>query len=560
MSSRGACAQEKTTPMRSLARFLSVVILATSPFFFGSCNTSQTVQTLPTYVIGGTVVNLAANGSGLILQDNGGDNLPVNANGNFRFPTALPSGSSFKVTVFAQPSNPAQTCAATNASGTATADMTNIKVDCGHNEWAWMAGSQSVNQMGAYGTLGVPAATNTPGGRQLPATWTDTSGNLWLFGGYGHDAAGTLLPMNDLWKFSGGEWTWMGGSTLGGQNGTYGALNLPSPNNIPGGRFDAASWTDASGDFWLFGGNGFDAVGNESPMNDLWRYGVGTGQWTWMGGSKIGLQQSTYGTLGIADAANSPGGRASTVAWKDSSGAIWIFGGFGYDEANPINGELSDLWKYSNGEWTWMGGSKLKQQNGVYGTQGMPAANNNPGARLGAFGWADASGNLWLFGGFGYDSKGQLSVLNDQWKYSAGEWTWVGGSNVVNQPSTYGTEGTPAANNIPGARQYGATWTDSSGNAWLFGGNGIVTPVLAGQLNDLWKFSPAGWTWMGGSKTGNPNSTYGTPGMLAPGNTPGGRFSLARWGDADGNLWLFGGYGEAAGTLGNLNDLWMYMP
>jgi N-acetylneuraminic acid mutarotase len=546
--------------MRFDAKLQLLVILAISPFFLAACNNTQTqnVQPVTSYSIGGTVVNLAANGGGLVLQDNGGDNLIVNANGSFKFPTALAGGSSYKVTVFGQPSNPAQTCGVMSGAGTAMAEVTDVRVDCGHNEWSWLTGAQTVNQIGSYGTLGVPAAGNTPGGRQFPATWTDVSGNLWLFGGYGYDSAGTFLPFNDLWKFSGGQWTWMGGPSQAGQNGNYGTLGVSAASNIPGARTEASSWTDTSGNFWLFGGIGFDSVGNESPMNDLWKYSGG--QWTWMAGSSVGLQHGTYGTLGVADEENAPGGRNSAVTWMDASGSIWVFGGIGYDESDPINGELNDLWKYSDGEWTWMGGPKIKQQPGVYGTQGMAAASNIPGARLGAFGWADANGNFWLFGGFGYDSLGQISNLNDQWKYRDGQWTWVTGSNVVNQLGVYGTQGIAAANNIPGARQNGVTWTDSSANAWIFGGNGIYTPVAAGQLNDLWKFSDGEWTWMGGSQVGNQNSTYGTQGSLAPGNTPGGRVFPTRWVDAKGNLWLFGGYGESAGAQGNLNDLWMYMP
>ena len=43
-------------------------------------------------------------------------------------------------------------------------------------------------------------------------------------------------------------------------------------------------------------------------------------------------------------------------------------------------------------------------------------------------------------------------------------------------------------------------------------------------------------------------------------DTPGATFSPSPWVDANGNLWLFGGYGPASGANGNLNDLWMYMP
>ena len=492
-----------------------------------------------------------------MLQDNDGDNLVVNANGSFHFATALASGSNYSVTILTQPSNPAQTCSVANGSGKAMADVTNVLLDCGHNEWTWVTGSQSINQLGTYGTLGTPAAGNTPGGRQYPATWTDADGNLWFFGGYGHDSAGNLLPFNDLWEFSAGQWAWMGGPTLAGQNGTYGTLGVASPSNIPGARFEADSWNDADGSLWLFGGNGYDSVGNESPMNDLWQYSGG--QWTWMGGSSVGLQNGNYGTLGVAAASNLPGGRSGAAIWLDASGNLWLFGGTGYDASNPVVGELSDLWKYSDGLWTWMGGPEVKQQVGVYGTQGTPSPSNNPGARWGAFNWADASGDLWIFGGYGCDSNGSIYPLNDLWKYSSGQWTWVAGSTVIDQRGVYGTQGTPAANNIPGARWFGVTWTDSSGNVWLFGGDGFDSAGNAGLLNDLWKFSGGQWTWVGGSNLGNPQSTFGTQGAPAPGNTPGGRFFLNRWLDANGNLWLFGGYGES-GATGNLNDLWKYEP
>jgi hypothetical protein len=44
-------------------------------------------------------------------------------------------------------------------------------------------------------------------------------------------------------------------------------------------------------------------------------------------------------------------------------------------------GLLDDLWEYSNSQWTWITGSKMINQNGMYATQGMLAAGNIPGAR-----------------------------------------------------------------------------------------------------------------------------------------------------------------------------------
>src|SRR5580698_9486894 len=49
-----------------------------------------------TYTIGGSVSGLTA--SGLVLQDNGGNNLSVSANGTFTFTGALDSGGAYSVT------------------------------------------------------------------------------------------------------------------------------------------------------------------------------------------------------------------------------------------------------------------------------------------------------------------------------------------------------------------------------------------------------------------------------------------------------------------------------
>src|SRR5579872_1129271 len=437
------------------------------------------------YTISGTLVDLAAGSGGLVLQNNGTDDLLVNANGGFQFATTISNGSAYNVTVLSQPSSPVQQCTVANGSGTATANVTNVKVECGHNEWAWMSGSPSVNQISVNGTMGIPAQGNTPGGRQWAATWTDASGDLWLFGGYGPDSTGTLLPMNDLWKFSAGEWTWMAGPTVGGQNGNYGALGQGSPTSIPGARYETAAWTDASGNFWLFGGIGFDSAGHEADLNDLWKYSGG--EWTWMGGSDLAKQHGVYGTLGITGSNNMPGSRDSAAVWVDSTGDVWLFGGDGYDASSAIVGMLNDLWRYSAGEWTWMGGADVINQKGVYGTKGIAGASNIPGARFAAYHWVDPSGNLWLFGGCAYDSTGTSGAINDLWKYSGGQWTWMGGDMVVVQMGVYGTERTASASNLPGARQDGVAWSDASGNGWIFGGNAIDSLGHAGRLMAFWR-------------------------------------------------------------------------
>ncbi len=549
--------------------------------------------------------------------------------------------------------------------------------------WTWMSGSNVINQPGVYGTQGLPAPGNTPGARSSAVSWVDAHGNLWLFGGTG---AGEY---NDLWEYSNGQWTWVNGSNVAADpgmagayqgTGVYGTLGVPDPANLPGARFVASGWIDSSGALWLFGGEGINSQGTIAVFNDLWKFSGG--EWTWMGGSNLGNAFGVYGVKGAPDPANVPGSRTSATTWTDVQGNFWLFGGEGYDinglicQQFPNECYLNDLWKYSNGQWTWMGGADTTGEPGFYGLEYVPAPGNSPSSREESAGWTDAQGNLWLFGGDGVDSRlnayglGEfLGQLNDLWEYANGEWTWMGGSNLAQNAGNYGTLGIAAATNLPPERQGAASWTDKSGNLWLFGGTALFS-AGSPKFNDLWVFQPwasagvpppspppptvtytvggtvygldgsglvlqdnladnltlsstgaftfpaalasgenysvtiltqpsnpqqvcilnnavgtaianvtnvqvmcttviAGhsqWTWMGGNGPAN----YGTLGKPAPGNLPPVRQYAANWTDASGNLWVFGGN---AGSLGNnligpcgatpltyfdFHDLWKY--
>jgi len=83
-----------------------------------------------TFNISGTVTGLT--GSGLVLQNNSGDDIAVTAAGAFVFPTKIASGQTYTVTVKTQPSNPAQTCTVSGGSGTvANANVSSVAVNCG---------------------------------------------------------------------------------------------------------------------------------------------------------------------------------------------------------------------------------------------------------------------------------------------------------------------------------------------------------------------------------------------------------------------------------------------
>jgi hypothetical protein len=242
-----------------------------------------------------------------------------------------------------------------------------------------------------------------------------------------------------------------------------------------------------------------------------------------------------YGASGVFAAANTPGGRYGAVSWTDSTGNLWLFGGSGYG-SDPLPFLLNDLWEFnpSLGQWAWINGSGTSGSTaggipGEYGTLGKPAASNRPGSRNYATAATDSSGNFWLFGGYGYASASQPGVLSDPgylddlWEFNpaAQEWVWVGGTSTVpyddqGNPGVYGTLGTPAAANVPGARQYADSWIDQTGNFWLFGGGGFASSGPMQGLNDLWEFQPAAITW--------PAPTFTVSGKavtVAPGATNG---------------------------------------
>jgi len=450
-------------------------------------------------------------------------------------------------------------------------------------QWTWIAGSNTVGSVGSYGTLGTGAASNQPAARYGAAYWTDASGNFYTFGGL-QNGSTTLLFMNDLWRYSPstGQWTWLSGSNSANQTGNYGTINVAAGSNVPGGRLFPAFWRDTSGNLYLFGGIGVDKNGvlSSGPvyMNDLWKYNISANQWTWIGGSSSGANGSvaptpaTYGTQGTASASNLPGVRYNSVSVTDSSGNFWLFGGVGGD-ANGTFGSLSDLWKYSTttNQWTWVAGPNMGNQASTYGTQGTAAASNTPSGRYNSSGWADSSGNIWIFGGSqGATTSGTngptstFTPINDLWEFtpSNNQWTWVAGSNSAGAAGSYGTKGTAASGNTPGARAYGATWVDSSGNLYLFGGGG-GTGTSGTVFNDLWKFSPSSkqWAWVAGPNAASTSATYGTQGTSSASNVPGGRIGSSSWIDGSGNLWLFGGLGiDSTANFNTLNDLWRYQP
>jgi len=102
---------------------LPVLVLAACGGGGSSSTPPPPVSTTAT--VGGTVSGLTGT---VVLQNNGGDDLSISANGTFTFHTPVNKQSNYAVTIHQQPLGP--TCQVANGSGTATADVANVTVTC----------------------------------------------------------------------------------------------------------------------------------------------------------------------------------------------------------------------------------------------------------------------------------------------------------------------------------------------------------------------------------------------------------------------------------------------
>ncbi|MEP6883563.1 MAG: hypothetical protein ABJC66_02325 [Gammaproteobacteria bacterium] len=110
--------------------FARAIVGLVQLMFLAACGGGGGSSTpMTTYTVGGAISGL--NGSGLVLQNNGGPGLAVSAPGAFIFPAGLGSGDAYLVIVATQPTAPSQNCVVTNGSGTVgTVNVTNVAVTC----------------------------------------------------------------------------------------------------------------------------------------------------------------------------------------------------------------------------------------------------------------------------------------------------------------------------------------------------------------------------------------------------------------------------------------------
>jgi N-acetylneuraminic acid mutarotase len=421
--------------------------------------------------------------------------------------------------------------------------------------WKLRYGGESANTRVAFGEKNIGIAYATPGGRSDMAGVTLDNNDLLLFGGRRFN--GTGGDLNDLWtySFADKQWIWLGGweDEVGTPN--YGTQGTSSPDNIPGARVGHKMVHFSDDHILLFGGQGTSETGN-GYLNDLWRYNHLTKQWSWIGGSKLRNTNPNYGSKGEASPTSSPGGKLAFSMYKAEDGTIWIFGGLGIAESGAI-GYTNDLWKLeyntntSSFEYTWVSGSKQVNQAGIYGTQGIGSASNMPGGKIDAALWVDASGDLYLFSGTGYDENGTLGAMNDLWKFnpSTNEWTWLSGSKTANATG-FGTLNTESPTIVPTQRGAYDFWVDPNNYLWAFGGGGT------GQSIFMWRYNMQNNLWGFLFQSIVISNNFGVQGAYSTDTRLGWRNRGMNW-YSNGFLWHFGGVSfDKNLTQGRMNDLW----
>ncbi|MGA8095777.1 MAG: hypothetical protein WB823_16080 [Steroidobacteraceae bacterium] len=151
-----------------------------------TCNTSS-------FAIGGTVSGLSA--SGLVLQDNAGDNLAVpSGSGSFLFDTPVAYNGTYDVTVFAQPTG--ETCTVAAGTGPATQTVNDVSVTCVANPTYIVAPSAGADGMISPST---PQVVNSGGSITFTATPnTGYAVAQWVVDGSAAQSGGSVYSLTDV--------------------------------------------------------------------------------------------------------------------------------------------------------------------------------------------------------------------------------------------------------------------------------------------------------------------------------------------------------------------------
>lgn len=372
--------------------------------------------------------------------------------------------------------------------------------------WTWIGGSNHRNQHTTEG-----GSEAYPGSRDGAASWLDSNSTVWMFGGRGYGikklSSAKLPTLDEFWSFDIKRRRWVfhpfdnktsnsekpppcfgcvscsfkNKAVLFGPSSTFifdmerkswtAALHNNAVSPQP--RSHAAHWCDTEeGVMWMFGG-----AANDEKLDDFWKFSFKELQW------KEIKPKNNKSAI--------PAKCAKTTTWMHPSGLLYMFGG------SCPGLPTSHFWSYSPEtlQWTKLGGMAGSTKcAGKYGKMGIASKKNYPGCREGAASWVDKHGNLWMFGGSGFDNFSTTAfatpgLLSDLWMYNASsqQWTWVGGLSRGEGVPSFSEKGKADKHNIPGPRESTVSFPYDN-QLWMFGGAGHDVKGFDGILNDLWMY------------------------------------------------------------------------
>lgn len=197
---------------------------------------------------------------------------------------------------------------------------------------------------------------------------------------------------------------------------------------------------------------------------------------------------------------------------------------------------------YFNDLWVWRNNRWTWIGGSEYPNQ--PTSSTSPGGRSEVQSWQMPDGSVRIYGGYGRGHNGQHGYLADMWLYN-GNWQYMTGSTTPGMAPVYPDSEHPELETHPGSRRGAATW-HYNGRMYLFGGEGYDVSGNIGKLNDLWYYAQNRWHYVGGPKTANSlyqsNYQYQAPSRIK-GSWPGARSRSAFTVDHTGQPLLFGGHG-----------------
>ena len=323
---------------------------------------------------------------------------------------------------------------------------------------------------------GIYSAQNSPGsiGYGVPA-WVTSDNHLWFYAGELFD---TIDYQSNLWQFDPliNQWAWMGNFGMG----KYGIKGMGDSTTMPGGRGGAnCSWVDGSENLWFFG--------CADATNDMWKYDVTSGIWTWMSGSKNGYDTGVYTIKGIPSINNYPWSRNNNFFWKDNIGNFWLIGGL-----TGTGARMRDIWKFNPQtlEWRWIGGPSTTDRFNTahpFGNTCDSSYLNDAGDRYGnSTVWKICDDLIINYGAATNDTGATITTTNDVWGYlpSLNEWIKLADVPYIGYYS-YGLQGVSNSANYPPTRFNAAGFVDKTGGLWTFGGQNSNYFTF----NDLWKFT-----------------------------------------------------------------------